>query len=629
MLAQSIADHFAWQDWGVLIAYLIFTTLIGGALAGKQATIRDFFLGGRKLPWYAVSGSIIATEISAVTFVGVPFVVYKLGGNFTYLQLGLIGNILARIIVAYVFVPAYYKREIYSPYDYMAGELGGQVRLMSTVLFTLGGMLAQGARVYLTALILDLIIGDPAFGQIAAVTGTDTMTWCIFLIGLIAMIWTLMGGITTVIWTDVILFLVFFLGGFVALGYIVWELGGFGDGLKQMFQVGYEAKESGAWGKFTFFDFSLHPSAQYTFWVALFAATWGGLGSYGTDQLLVQRMFCCKDTREARRAMITSSVGQIITFTMLLVGAGLYAYYQQFPLSPEMEVLVEENGNRIFPIFILEVLPVGVTGLLIAGIFAAAISSLDSILSALSQTTISALYLPWRERRRAQGAPVSNESAEEDRHVVFLSRGLVVFWAIVLSGMAFVADAASEKFPEILNLALSMAGYAGGALLAGFLLAFLRLNIDGRGYMWSGPLSVFMIFAIVWHQPWTHVVCWVGAILLLFVWLWQLMKEAMTVASLDDLNEIQRRGWALFLRDWPQTVILVAGLAGMLWVNYYGYFDMKIDPDTQKVTYTTIAWPWFMPIGSTVAFVFGFLLARKKPPEANTMNSAPGGFPVA
>lgn len=612
LLAVSISGHFTALDWVVLVGYLILTTVIGGALAGKQATIRDFFLGGRKLPWYAVSGSIIATEISAVTFVGVPAIAFAASGNFTYLQLGLFGNILARIIVGYVFIPAYYKREIYSPYDYMANQLGGQVRTMTTCLFTLGGMLAQGARVYLTAMILDLIIGEPAFGGIAEKTGTSTMAWSIFLIGLIAVIWTLMGGITTVIWTDVILFLVFFFGGFVALGFIIAALpGGAWEGIRILFTEGYEAKEAGPWGKFTFFDFDTDPTKAFTIWTAIIAATWGGLGAYGTDQLLAQRMFCCKDERRAKWAIISSSAGQIITATMLFVGVGLFVYYQYYPLGPENQALVDEKGDRIFPIFILQVLPTGLTGLLIAGIFAAAISSLDSILAALSQTTISAFYLPWRQRIRARDPHSPESSADDGRNVVFLSRLLVIFWGFILCLMAFVADAASDKFPEILNLALAMAGYAGGALLAGFLLAFLRLNIDGHGYMWSGPMSVLMIFALVWHQPWTHYVCVAGALIILLSWLWLLFKNV-DHGPPHDITDGRTARPTPVLPVELQTVILFVGLAMIVAVNYFGYFVREVDPETGKVTYETVAWPWFVPIGSTVAFVFGYLLARRK-----------------
>jgi len=579
------------MDWAVVFGYLVFTTILGGALAGKQATIRDFFLGGRKLPWYAVSGSIIATEISAVTFVGVPAIVYGTGGNFTYLQLGLFGSILARIIIAWFFVPAYYQREIYSPYDYMANELGNRIRTVTTCLFTLGSMLAQGARVYLTALILDLIIGPSLFGTLAETTGTETMTWSIFLIGLIAVIWTLMGGITTVIWTDVILFLVFFFGAFIAFGFVIAKLpGDLWESLGYMFSTGYQAQECGALGKFTWFDSSISPSKQFTIWTAIIASTWGGLGSYGTDQLLTQRMFCCKGAREARKAIIASSASQIITVVMLFVGVGLFAFYNSFPLTGENAALVAEKTDRIFPIFIIQELPWGITGLLIAGIFAAAISSLDSILAALSQTTITAFYLPWRKRYRYR--PV--DQSMEDRSVVFVSRLLVIFWGIILCLMAHVADAASGKFPEILNLALSMAGYTVGALLAGFMLAFLQLNIDDRGFVWSAPLSVLMVFAIVWHHPWTITVCWIGAAMILIAWL-------MVHAENKHSNHLLLR-----------TIILVLGLGLMLWINFNGYFEVETVLATAEVKYTTIAWPWFPVIGSIVAFVFGYLLAGRK-----------------
>ena len=333
--AQAIgclAGRFTWIDWADLEGYLVFTTTIGAWMAGKQATIRDFFLGGRKLPWYAVCGSNIATEISAVTFVGVPAVVFASTGNFTYMQLGVFGSVLARVVVGLVFVPAYYKREIYSPYDYMANELGGSVRTVPTCLFILGGALAQGARVYLTALILDLVIGKPVFGGLAAATGIDTMVWSIYTIGVISIAWTWIGGITTVIWTDVILFLVFLIGAFVALAAVIGKLPG---GLSELFSVGYQAKQAGEWGKFTFFDFDISPAKEFTIYTAVIAATWGGLGAYGTDQLMAQRIFCCKGAKQAKIAVIASCLGQIITLTMLLVGVGLYAYYQQFPLTGE------------------------------------------------------------------------------------------------------------------------------------------------------------------------------------------------------------------------------------------------------------------------------------------------------
>ena len=542
---------------------------------------------------------------------GVPALMFLKPSNLTYLQLGLIGSILARIIVGYVFVPAYYAREIYSPYDYMANQLGGRVRTMTTCLFTLGGMLAQGSRVYLTAIVLDLIVGDSVFGKLAAITHTETLTWCIFTIGAVAVTWTTMGGMTTVIWTDVLLFAVFFLGGFVALGFIISELGGWSEGMRAMLRMAWDTKEAGPWGKLTLFDFSISPTKEFTIWTAAIASTWGGLGSYGTDQLMAQRMFCCRNAKEARKAIIASSFSQVTTATMLFVGIGLYAYYSVHPLAGTDAALFAKNRNNIFPLFIINVVPTGIAGLLIAGIFAAAVGSLDGVLTSLSQTSIHAFYLPLRARRRRQmGLAPENPTDHHDagaateRSLVIASRIAVVLWAGILCAMAYVAEAATSKFPEILNLALSMAGYTGGALLAGYALAFLRLGIDGRGFMWSAPLSVMTIFALVWHQPWTHAVCGAGAAIILIAWIY---VNTMPPSA----NEPAPRRLVVGSVG-AQTLVLILGLAMMLWINYYGYLGTGIDPKTGKDTFITIAWPWFTPIGSVIAFVFGYLLARKK-----------------
>jgi solute:Na+ symporter, SSS family len=602
----SLAGHFTWIDWLVVVGYLVFTTILGSVMAGKQATIRDFFLGGRKLPWYAVCGSNIATEISAVTFVGVPAIVFASRGNFTYLQLQLIGLVVARFVVAYVFVPAYYDREIYSPYDYMADRLGGAARTVTTCLFILGGALAQGARVYLTALILDLIVGRALYGGLAEATGISTLTWSIYTFGLISVVWCWIGGITTVIWTDVILFLVFMIGAFVALGAAVVRLPG---GWSELFSVGWHARQAGSWGKFTVFDFAPSLVTPYTFWAGLIAYTWHGLFAFGTDQVMCQRIFCCKGPRPARWAVIGSNVGQIVTVAMLLVGVGLYAFYQRFPLTGEALGLVRKNGDYVFPLFIIEELAPGVTGLIIAAIFAAAISTLVSVVASFSQTTLSAFYLPLSRRYRARrGITISDEQAMQNPRLVLMSRMLVVVWGVILCLTAQLAERVGQRdeYRQIINLALSMAGYTGGALLAGFMLAFLRLGIDARGFIWSAPLSVLTVFALAWHQPWSHAVCWAGGGVLLGTW---------------GLHVLQTRrgpveGGSLFQPVLPvalQTVLLGAGITTMIALSYVGYFGKSVDAQG-NVNCLTLAWPWFIPVGSVVAFVFGYLLARRDGP---------------
>ncbi len=607
----ELAGHFTWIDWAVVFGYLFITTLIGGILAGKQSSIKDFFLGGRKLPWYAVTGSSIATEISAITFVSVPFIVFQPGGNFTYLQLGLVGGLLARFVVAYILVPAYYRREIYSPYDYMGNQLGPKVRSMTTALFSLGGMLAQSSRVYLTALILALVLHGP-LGNLAEATGVPVLAWAIVIIGVVSVGWTLMGGMATVIWTDLILFVVFVVGALVALGTILHHLD---EGLFTVLAAGWEA------GKFELWEFELSLTMEFTIWTAAIAATWGNIGAYGTDQLMTQRLFCCKSEREARWAVLASYFGVIITILVSLVGVGLWYYYIQFPLEGEALELYEERGDRIFPIFILTVIPTGLTGLIIAGIFAAAISSLDSILAALSQTTMSAFYLPWRERKlKSEGKPLpsagdpvtdphaslSEAPTAEDRRMVLVSRLFVIFWGVILSVLAIGMHWAADHFDHLLGLALGMAGFVSGGLMAGFFLGFFskRLNIDGTGFMFAAPLGVLTVLAITPFNEysWTAYTCLTGGILLFLAWI---VTHAWTIAQGFRIQAP---------RILLQSFLLLAGIGVMLWLVHNASFDVP-NPETGEMDRKTIAWPWFAPIGSAMTFILGWLLAGRRDEE--------------
>ncbi|MBI5863133.1 MAG: hypothetical protein HZB38_01205, partial [Planctomycetes bacterium] len=449
------------------------------------------------------------TEISALTFVSVPWLVAQPGGNFTYLQLGVFGAFLSRIVVGYWLVPAYYEREIYSPYDYMGNRLGGNVRSMVTVLFTIQAMLGQSARIYLTAVVMGVVLKDQ-LEWLSASVGLDSLAWAIIVITGVSLIWTLLGGMTTVIWTDVLLFLAFVVGAIVMLAVVVGNLGG---GLSEMISAGLAAPGCGPHGKFTFFNFKPDITNDLTIWAAVIASTWGGVGSYGIDQLLVQRMFCCRNQREARWAIISSAASQLVTITVMLVGVGLYAYYKTHQMSPEGAELFAKKGDRMLPIFVIDVVPMGLKGVIVAAILAAAISTVMGVLTALSQTVQSAFYNPLREAAlRRQGLNIKlAESLEHDapapaahrEHIrsVLVSRVLVFLWAVVLSLLAYGMQFVASKYPTILQLGLAMAQYIIGALIAGFALSFFRLNIDGRGFVYSGLLSAFCIFALVWHPP--------------------------------------------------------------------------------------------------------------------------------
>jgi SSS family transporter len=571
--ASTLGGALTWLDWTVVALLFAATSWIGTHFAGKQATIRDFFLGGRKLPWYAVSGSIIATEISAVTLISLPSVIFKPGGNITYLQLGLIGLFIARWIVALWLVPAYYEREIYSPYDFMAQRLGERARNVTTVFFAIGCVLGQSARVYLTGLVLEIVLYDE-FAWISAHTGIPGIAAAIAVIGIVSIAWTWAGGMATVIWTDTVLFLIFLVAIAAALVTVVAHVDG---GAGEIARLGADA------GKFRFFNFSLDPKQEYTLWTALIANTWVGVGAFGTDQLMAQRVFCCKNLRDAQKAMITSYASMLVAVLVSLVGIGLYAFYHQHPLSGESLRLYDEKNDRIFPLFIVQVMPTPMRGLIVAGVFAAAISTVESVLAALSQTTISAFWLPMRRRR---GVP---DDASEQKRVVRLSRALVIFFGVVLSVLAVLTQFVEQdpRFKAVLNLALSLSGYTQGALLAGFVLAWFKWGVDGTGLVWSAPLSLLTVFAVAWQPPeheWARTAVWIATALFAVAWaMWRIAPARESTAS------------KLATTTW---LALGLGVAHAV-----------------QLVHFTVAWPWFVPIGCTTATLFGYLLAVPKPKE--------------
>ncbi|MEQ1840923.1 MAG: hypothetical protein ABL994_10970 [Verrucomicrobiales bacterium] len=481
---NGLHQFFTPLDWAVVAGYLLLTTVIGHLMRGKQASIKDFFLGGRSLPWPAVTGSIIATEISGVTFIAVPGSVMALQGDFTYLQWA-IGSILARVVVGMYFVKVFHEKDIYSPYDYMGNRLGGGVKTLATILFTIGSILAQSVRVLVAALPLKVVTPLP-------------FEWCIVVIGVFAVGWTLMGGMRTVIWTDVMQFGIFVAGGLTAL---FWMVGTFENGWATLFSTAGAAElfDGSTFDKMRVFNFDTSPELQFTFWVAIFAVPFLNLNAFGVDQMNAQRMFCCRSSRDARKAIIWSSFGQLVTILMLMVGAALFVFYLNHPPTDPMiiEAVQWSAGqpgvpDMVFPVWIVTEMPVMLKGLILAGIFAAAISSLDSILAALSQTTLSLFHRTDHERSEA-----------EHRHLVKVSRLLVVFWGIVLTGFTFVLFAVKEKTQvPVLPLAFGMTTYTVGPLLGMFLIALLGGGRGSVGGLFMGALCSFVLVLFVRTDVW-------------------------------------------------------------------------------------------------------------------------------
>lgn len=567
-ILASIKD-WGWENWAVIVAYLIFTTVMGELLKGKQSTIKDLFLGGKRLPWWAVSGSIIATEISAVTFIIAPMIVFKIGGNFSYLQLA-IGTILARFIIGYLIVPAYYKRDIFSPYQYMGMRLGPRVDRVTSLIFFAGAILGQGVRVYVTAIVLQTVLGIDLGLSIA-------------IIGIFSILWTLIGGITTVIWTDVIQFVVFIIGAVAAL---FFAAKGVPDGLAGIIEAGKEAN------KFEMWDFSFNLKTNYTLWTAIFGSTILTMASHGTDQMMAQRMFCCKDEGDARKAIVWSSTSQIITILMMVVGVSLFAYYQQNPMSPEHQALLTDDPKNIFPIFIRFVMPKYLSGLIIASVFAAAISSLDSTLAALSQSSITTFYKPY----------INSKGSEQ--HYMFASKCFIVFWGVALSVMAYYCDSIAGNFKNIIDMALGMTSYTYGALLGCLLLALLPFQRDDRGLIWAIPLSISFVVGMSWHNTTVN-----SLILIVLV--------CMVIAGFVYLPK----------KEWWKNIPLWVMIGIILVINNVHYLSVEnvsfLDADkcmplfNSKVAFEDLspikwAWPWNFPSGCLITIFFGWFLGRPK-----------------
>jgi SSS family transporter len=591
--AIGLDGRLAPVDWAIVAGYLLLTTMLGARLAGKQATIRDFFLAGRRLPWPAVCGSIIATEISAVTFIAAPTISFAAGGDLTYLQLA-IGAVLARVVIGLYFVPRYFQQEIYSPYDYLGQCLGAGVKKTTTGLFFVGAILGQGARLYVTAFVLSVI------------TGLE-LTPSIWIIGAFSVCWTLLGGMTTVIWTDVIQFGVLILGAGLTLWYSV------SAGPATLSEVVAGAADA---GKFNCLNLSTDLALPYTLWCGLLATPFLNLAAFGTDQVMAQRMFCCRNQRDATKAIIVSSVSIGVALLMLCVGIALYGYFNHRPFTDQEAELYNAKNTYLLPIFIVRALPAGVRGVIIAAVFASAISTLDSTLAALSQTTVSAFLKPrLTGQRRSEPRPsgsgprISGGTGALRRFLasdIGLSKALVVIWGIVLCLMATACIAIAGQHANAVDLALALVGYTYGPLLGIFLLAFLPTKRDASGLVWAVPMTMLAIFGISQHD--LHVdsfgplpsfdladwVVWIGTGAVLLLGLFKAGEGPQRVAA------------------------IVAGALVIVWLHAY-----QVGTDATGLP-TYLAFTWTYPIGTIMTFTLGYCLGRPKQHRRSAQASSPG-----
>lgn len=466
---------FSAIDYVVLLLYLIGITIFGMRFRRSQRTVKDYFLGAKQTSWVVISLSIVATETSTLTLVGVPALAYSTyahpeqGGNFTYLQV-VAGYIVARILISVLFIPAYFQGELLTAYELLNRRFGSQTKNFAASLFLIMRALAEGVRVFAASLVLSAVLKTSFPGL------PHLWLWSIVIVGLLTLIYTYEGGIAAVIWTDLIQ-LIIYLGGSLLAAYELLLLipGGW---------TGVVAQAEAA-HKFQVLSFSWDLSLPFTFWAGLLGGTFLTMASHGTDQLLVQRLLTCRNQRESQKALILSGGVVLVQFSLfLLIGVMLFAYYRAYPLATELA-----SNDEIFPTFIVQRLPRGISGLVIAAIFAAAMSNLSGSLNSLSSSTLLDFYQPLIR-------PAGGEEA-----LLRLSRWLTAAWGVVLIGIAVLA----RGWGSVFTAGLTIASLVYGPMLGAFLLGVLTRRANQRGVMTGMAVSLAFMLGIRAYAPvaWT------------------------------------------------------------------------------------------------------------------------------
>ena len=426
---------FSPLDLLVLAAYLLGVTAWGAWLGRNQRGGSDYFLGGRELPWGAVLLSVVATETSTLTFLSIPGVAYL--GNLGFLQLTL-GYLVGRIAAAAILLPSYYRGELSTAYALLEERFGPETRRFASAVFMVTRLLADSVRLFATAIPLALITGWPYPLSIA-------------LIGVLTLVYTYFGGIKAVVWVDALQMGLYLVGAACAI-----------VALERIVPGGWSAilADAAAAGKLDWLDLSFDWAPAYTLWAGVVGGGFLAMASHGTDQLIVQRLLTCRDLTASRKALVGSGVLVILQFAIfLIVGIGLWAFYGGAEF---------QTPDVIFATFIIEELPVGITGLLIAGVFAAAMSSLSSSINSLASASA---YDFWAPLSCAEG---------DDLRILRAGRVFTLIWAGLLIVVAVGYVPLSENSTAV-EVALTIASLVYGGLLGAFFLGIADRGSTSHG----------------------------------------------------------------------------------------------------------------------------------------------------
>ncbi|HET8531564.1 MAG TPA: sodium:solute symporter [Methylomirabilota bacterium] len=471
-------------DGAIVCAYFAMITTIGLYLGRRDKSLSDFALAGRRVPWWAVMASIIAAETSAATFLGVPGEGYTTK-SFAYVQI-IVGLILGRVVVGHVFLKPYYTFKVYTVYDYLGVRFGPWTKAYVSALFLFMRTLASGTRLFIPSLVMvlayRLFVGgaQPQFGQ-EGVTTAGPYLVAIIALTVVTCLYTAVGGIKAVIWTDVIQACLMFGGALVAIGTLLAHVGGFSEVIRAVPQLtthegyflhGFEADRV-AWWREThgltamgLWDYvKLVLASDYTLFSALVGATLGNMAAFGTDQDMVQRMLTAETHQKARRSLITAAFMDLpVAGAFVFIGILLFVYYQQDP------TFRPQATADVFASYILNVMPVGVRGFVVAGVFATAMGSFSAALNALATSATNDWYIRWVPGR-------------SETHYVRAARWFTVFFAglmVVIAG-AFAYAKVTSPDVRIIPVVLGIAGFILGPMLGVFLIGMFttRRGSDG------------------------------------------------------------------------------------------------------------------------------------------------------
>src|SRR5579871_2389119 len=444
-------------DFAIIALYLAGITLFGLRFRKKQRTLRDYFLAGRDIPWWAIALSIVAAETSTLTIISIPGLAYDT--NFTFLQV-IMGYVAGRAVISLLLLPHYFRGDLFTAYELIERRFGRRLRSFTAGLFLLTRAAAEGVRVYAVSIVVSIALGTGEVTSVAIITA-------------LTVAYTFEGGLAAVIWTDVVQTAIYVGGTLVGLVTILHLVPG-----------GWPAihEAAAAAGKLQVFDFRPSLWIPYTFWAGLVGGTFFTTASHGTDQLIVQRLLAARSQRQSVAALLTSGVAVLFQFALfLLVGVALFAYYH----VPSANF---GTADKIYPKFIVSQMPHGISGLLIAAILAAAMSNLSAALNALSSTSIIDFYL----QRKPQ---------TDERRRVQLSRIATFVWALLLFSLAVLS---LHKVGRVIEVGLQIASVAYGGLLGVFLLGVLTRRANEKGAI-VGMLCGLACELYVWttRVPWT------------------------------------------------------------------------------------------------------------------------------